>query len=70
MACHLTEVGGQQVKCSWGKEGVMGNTKPTTNNDTNSGASGGYSNFEQNQVDLQQSNYSVLLTFFFKRRRS
>lgn len=50
VACHLTEVGGQQVKCSWGKEGVMGNTKPTASNDTNTGASGGYSNFQQNQV--------------------
>jgi len=23
VACHLTEVGGQTIKCSWGKEGVM-----------------------------------------------
>lgn len=31
VACHLTEIGGQIVKCSWGKEGVTtGGTTTTT----------------------------------------
>jgi len=28
VACHLTEVGGQIIKCSWGKEGVILNSEP------------------------------------------
>jgi len=32
VACHLTEVGGQTIKCSWGKEGVVLPSDPSKEN--------------------------------------
>merc|ERR1712037_822968 len=57
VALHLTEVGGQVVKCSWGKEG--GGSQPSSHDSHyGGGGGGGYSsNQGSSQYHQQQQHY-------------
>lgn len=56
VALHLTEVGGQVVKCSWGKEG--GGSQPSQDSHYGGGGGGGYnSNQGSSRYHQQQQHY-------------
>jgi len=54
VACHLTEVGGQTIKCSWGKEGVVTDNqpKPEHHNNYDKGFKGGKRAHDDDEDDF------------------
>merc|ERR1719285_842701 len=55
VALHLTEVGGQVVKCSWGKEG--GGSQPSHDSHYGGGGVGGYNSNQGSSQYHQQQHY-------------